>query len=381
MFYMIPIWIHRVIVSPPGGAYITSCQKSGEGKLGFIRKEEIAGLRIENMILHVVGDDAFRPEQARTVEHAPFFIERIRDTDVAPVFEFLPDSQTKAQLQRMATATDSFEQGGQALAREFARFHTGGSRDGAFFIFELRTADPDVRLYSLIKYDYQEAIEQQEADGANLLRLIVQAFVADRRAIQKAALVRVVRGTAEVAVAARDRMKSAPEIGDYFARYLDVGRTRNDQQLTQNSVEAVGNILKEIKAYLPGGNVPAAFREAKTALGTRQRIDETAIQEAILAAAGNPEDEKVRAKIETVVRRKIRSAKLEGLAFPPDRQQLQVPAIRRLRTSEGVLLFYPDRVSANVQRTPTDNGGEVITITTRQVEEDGIVRREPRSSA
>jgi hypothetical protein len=29
----------------------------------------------------------------------------------------------------------------------------------------------------------------------------------------------------------------------------------------------------------------------------------------------------------------------------------------------------------------TEDGGEVITITTRHVEEDNIVRREPRSAA
>lgn len=350
--------------------------------MAFIRDEEIAGLRIESMILHVVGDEAFQPQSARVVEHSDFFIERIRDTDVAPVFAFDPDSQTKAQLERMARGDDLFEAGGQALSREFARLHPGNSRDGAFFIFELRTEDPTVRIYSLIKYDYQEVIEQQELDGANLLRLIVQAFVADKRAIQKAALVRVVNGVAEADLAARDRMKQAPEIGDYFANYLHVVRTRDDRQLNEKMVDAVGSALKELKEILPDRDVPAAFREAKSILGNRQRINTEAIEEAVLAAAGNPEDEREIARIQNCVRRKVKSAKLEGLEFPPNRQLLRVPAIRRLRTTEGVLLFYPDRIAdTNVERVRTAEGGEVITITTRHVEEDGIVRREPRSAA
>lgn len=186
----------------------------------FIRDDEIADLRIEHMILHVVGDDEFRPQAARIVEHDEFFIERIRNTDVAPVYAFDPASQIKAQLERVALGNDSFEAGGQALSREFARLHPGSSREGAFFIFELRTRDPSVRLYSLIKYDYQEVIEQQDQDGGNLLRRIVQAFVADKRAIQKAALIRVANGVADADVAARDRMKQAPEIGDYFGSYI-----------------------------------------------------------------------------------------------------------------------------------------------------------------
>lgn len=349
--------------------------------MAFIDEDEVAGLRIENMILHVVGDDEFRPEPARVVEHAEFFIDRIRDTDVASVFQFRPESPTKAQLERMARDDDPFEAGGQELSRAFARFHPGSSRDGAFFIFDLRTDDPDVRIYSLIKYDYQEVIEQQEVEGANLLRLIVQAFVADKRAIQKAALVRVVGGTAEAAVSARDRMKPAPEIGDYFAKYLDVVRVRDNRQLNQKTVEAVSYALKEIKDLLPNRDVPAAYRAAKEALGMRQRINEEAVQEAVLAAAGHPEDERTRARIQSSVRRKIRSAKLDGLEFPPDPQQLRVPGIRRVRTTEGVLIFYPDRVGgANVERERTANGGEVITIRTRHIEEDGIVHREPRGA-
>nr|WP_283092888.1 nucleoid-associated protein [Acetobacter thailandicus] len=334
------------------------------------------------MILHVVGDEEFDPEPMRVVEHADFFVERIRETDVASVFEFHADSQTKAQLERMARGEDGFEVGGQALAREFSRFHLGSSRDGAFFIFELRTTNPDVRIYSLIKYDYQKVIEQQErADGANLLRLIVQAFVADKRAIQKAALVRVVGGVAETAIAAIDRVKQGAEIGDYFANYLHIVRTRDDEQLTRKAIEAVSNALKELKDILPDRDVPRAFRGAKEALKNRQRITPAALEEAVLAAAGNPEDERIIVKIQKCVQRKVKSAKLEGLEFSPNRNLLRSPAIRRVRTTEGVLLFYPDRVGdANVERLRTADGGEVITITTRHVEEDGIVRREPRSA-
>lgn len=350
--------------------------------MAFFTDDEIANLRIENMILHVVSDEEFNPQSMQIVEHADFFIERIRDTDVDPIFAFDPNSHTKQRLEQIASGEDGFESGCQGLSREFARLHPGSSRDGAFFIFELATADEDVRIYSLIKYDYQQVIEQQIKDGANLLRLIVQAFVADKRAIQKAALVRVVKGVAQTGVAARDRMKQAPDIGDYFASYLHVTRTRNDRQLNEKAVIAVSGALKELKDLLPDRDVPAALRRAKASLGDRQRINAATIEEAILAAAGNPEDEQSITKIQKCVRRKVKSAKLEGLDFVPDRQLLRIPAIRRLRTTEGVLLFYPDRVGdTNVTRKIQKNGGEVITITTRRIEEDGIVRQEPRSAS
>lgn len=268
--------------------------------MAFISDDEIAGLRIENMILHVVGGDEFIRQGARAVEYSDFFIERIRNTDVDPVFAFDAASQTKAQIERMSRDEVTFEEGGQGLSREFARLHPGSSRDGAFFIFELRTDDPAVRIYSLIKYDYQEVIEQQEQDGANLLRLIVQAFVADKRAIQKAALVRTVSGVARIEVAARDRMKQAPEIGDYFAKYLHVTRVRDDRQLNEKMVEAVSGALRELRELLPENDVPRALREVKTMLGARRRITGAVIEEAVLAAAGNPEDEGAISKIQGV---------------------------------------------------------------------------------
>ncbi|RDC59399.1 hypothetical protein HME9302_00587 [Alteripontixanthobacter maritimus] len=343
--------------------------------MSFITDEDAASLRIESMILHVVGDDEFRPEPAREVEHEEFFIERIREADVAAVFAFEDGSQTKAQIERMAKEEDTFEEGGQALSRDFARLHPGSSRDGAFFIFELRTDDPTVRIYCLIKYDYEEAIEQRNQDGVNLLRLIVQAFVADKRAIQKFALIRTIDGVAEQTLAARDRMKQAPEIGDYFANYLHVRRVRDNRQLTEKAVRAVSDALKELRELLPNRDVALAFRQVKTMLGTRNRIDEAAVQEAVLAAAGHPEEERTVGKIQNCVRRKVRVAKLEGLEFPPVRELLQAPALRRLKTAEGVSVTYPDRVGqTNVDRQERVDGGEIITITTRRIEEDDIVR-------
>jgi len=350
--------------------------------LGFLTDTESASLRITNMILHVVGEDGFTPEPARQVEHAEFFIERIRNTDVSAVYGFDPASQTKAQIERIATRADAFEPGAQALSREFSRLHVTSSREGAFFIFELSVEDPAVRIYSLIKYDFREAIEQSDTAAGSLLRRIVNAFIADKKAIQKSALVRVENGIAEAAVSARDRVKQAPEIGDYFAAFLHVVRTRDDVELNQKVLDVLRDTLTESKETLPDRNVPRALAQAKEVLRNRQEINEDAIVDAVLAAAGNPEDERSRSKLQTRTRRKIRTAKLDGLTFPPNRQIFRRPALRRLKTTEGVVLYYPDDANgATVRRETRPAGGEKITIETARVTEDEIVRDSARSAA
>lgn len=344
--------------------------------MGFLTEIERGQIRIESMSLHVVGEDDFDPQPARTAEHATFFIGRILDMDVAPVYQFREVSGARSKLQDIATDAVSFEEGAQGLAREFSRQHGTSARDGAFFIFELRTADPSVRIYSLIKYDYREAIEQSEGeDGQQRLRRIIHAFIDDKKAIQKAAMIRVVNGQAEDLVAARDRTKPAPQIADYFATFLDVERTRTDDELNRLLVEALRKTFQESKEILPNGDVASALQQAKAVLRERQQIDEEAIVDSVLAAAGHPENEDTRALLRRRTTQKLRAQKLTGLEFPPDRQVLRKPSLRKIRTTEGVTVTYPDEANAvTVRRARNPEGeGEVITITTDRVVEDTVV--------
>lgn len=345
--------------------------------MGFFTEGETTALRITNMILHVVGGEDFTAEPLRQIEHEEFFIARILDTDVDAIFSFRDISATKAQLERIATRADSFERGSQNLSATFSRWHVNSSRDGALFIFELSGDDDSTKLYSMIKYDYSEAIEQASPEDGGLLRRIVHAFVADKKAIQKSSLVRVVNGVAETLVSARDRMKKAPEIVDYFANFLDVTRTMSDQELNTRVVGLLRETLTSCKVDLPG-SIPGAFAIAKNALSQRREINEDAIIDAVLLAAGSPTDERVIARLQNTTRRKIRSARIENLVFPTDQTILGRPPMRRIRTTEGVTVLYPDDAGMTVRRQVKDNGGELITIDTQSITEDKLVSDSPR---
>lgn len=344
--------------------------------MGFLSEDERGQLRIEAMILHVVGEPDFDPQPARVVEHANFFIARILDTDAAAVHQFKEVSHARNRLEEMAADTITFEAGAQELSREFSRQHGATARDGAFFIFDLRTGEPGMRIYSLIKYDYREAIEQAEGDdGQQRLRRIIHAFIDDKKTIQKAALIRVVNGQADAMVAARDRTRPSPEIADYFATFLDVERTRSDEELNRRLVEALRSTFHDCQAVLPNQDAASALQQAKAALRDRQRIDEEAVVEAVLAAAGHPADEETQTLLCRRAAQKLRQQRLTGLEFPPNRQVLRKPPLRKLRTTEGVTITYPDEaeaVTVRRQRNP-DGEGEIITITTDRIVEDMVV--------
>ncbi|WP_209691882.1 nucleoid-associated protein [Agrobacterium tumefaciens] len=349
--------------------------------MGFFTDAELGSLRIENMILHVVRDGTFDPQRSRAVEHADFFLERIRDTDASAIFQFDPTSATKATLERMASGAESFEQGAQTLSREFARFHGRSSKPGAFFVFELRSSDTNDRLYSLIKYDYQQVIEQSSGQSGDLLRLILQAFVAQKKAVQKSAIIRVSGGAAVACISATDRIMPGLDIAEYFSQFLHVKRNRSDEELTKTVRGILLDTLTQISEHLPDGGVAQAFRRAQATLRDRSLVTSAAISEAIIAAADGIGDENLTADVLNRVSRKLRSANLDGLEFPPDRSVLQKPSLRRLKTKEGVTVLYPDDVDRSVielQRLP--GGGEVITIRTARPTEEDVVREGSRTT-
>ena len=224
--------------------------------MSFFTDAEASSLRIARMSLHIVSDDEFRPEPELVIEQDDFLLDRIRDVAPASVYRFDEVSATRDTIEAIATRKVGFEEGAQTLAREFCRFHQGNTRDGAFFVFELGIDDESVRLYALMKYDYGQALELIEQEGAAGLRRIVEAFVDDKSAIQKSALVRVVNGSAEASISTRDRMgRPAPQLTEYFIRYLQAVRDRTDSELTTAVKEVVRTTLEDHREHLPAGGV------------------------------------------------------------------------------------------------------------------------------
>ncbi|WP_426035879.1 hypothetical protein [Brevundimonas sp. DC300-4] len=190
---------------------------------------------------------------------------------------------------------------------------------------------------------------------------------------------RVTAGVVDDEIAAQDRMGRAPDLTDYFAGFLDVRRTRTDGELNRKLSEALREVFVERRADLPGQDASAALRTAKNALSQRQRIDNAAVQEAVLVAAGDPQDDDLRRAFESTTTRKLRTAKLTGVEFEPDATMLRRPARKRIQTVEGVTIEYPtDLEGVRVRQQPNSAGGRTIVIETARVEDEGPVRDRTR---
>ncbi|WKL24530.1 nucleoid-associated protein (plasmid) [Sinorhizobium meliloti] len=358
--------------------------------LSFFLDAELDGIAISKMIVHVVGGRKTAtfcppPQPELPVDedpHIQFFLARILDAAVSPVHKFEKNSTAKSLLHRIAKEDLTFEEGGQELARQFKVDHVGSSSGGAFFVFELTTSAAGVKFYSLIKYDYREAIELYAKDGKNAFRQIVQAFVKEKKAIQKSCLVRVKDGVVEEEVSAFDRMGDAPDLTDYFQKFLDVKRDRDTKELSANLGNLLRKTLQDCKEHLPNKDVKTALNVTKESLSGRDLVDEEAIREAIFVAAGRPAED-VRAQVDKALGRQLKAFRLTGVSFKPDPSSLKRSPRVKMRTVEDVLVEYPgEQENRAVTRLPDGKGGWIITIKTAEdlVQDDLVEQKAGRNT-
>ena len=362
----------------------TDCAGTRGKDLSFILDEELETLRVSRMIIHVVGllDEQFTPQPEIEVQQEAFFRARITAEASDGVHSFSESSAVKEVLERMAGHEVDFQTGGQELARRFWEFHVRQSTSGAFFVLELVSDVAETTLYALIKYDYREAVELAHEDGSTVLRSIVQAFVKEKRAVQKFCLVRVRNGAAEALVSASDRMKEAPDLTDYFERYLGVSRSRTNTELSTKLNEALRRALEDVKEHLPNRDVGGAVARAKQTLQGRNTVTNDDVIDAMLHAADRPEDENIRSQFDKAGRRRLKSQNLQDVEFRPDRRTLQVQPRRIVRTAEEVKLEFPaEQIGRSVTRQDGPDGIVFTIRTSRQLVEDGTLPDRTRRDA
>lgn len=336
--------------------------------MSFLTDEERASLRLARMSLHIVGDeDEFEPQPELPVQHDDFLLQILRDIAADGVYRFADISTTRTTLEAIATRRLGFQEGAQTLAADFCRLHRGAVRDGAFFVFELDVSDVGVNLYAFVKYDYSQALEIVHREGATGLRRIVEAFVSNKSAIQKSALVRTRDGVAEPTISTRDRMgRPAPLLTDFFSNYLQVVRERSDQELTSDVKEVVRQALVDNREALPRGGVATCVSRATGVLRNASEINEEVIRQAVWVGAGQPEDEEIKAQFDNSVSRLVRKKKLTGLAFPPSPAVLPRTVKRTVTTEEGVRLEYNTALEGQtVVEEQLPDGRTRFSVTTR----------------
>lgn len=352
--------------------------------MAFFEENESANLTISRMILHVVRGVAQggneipfeAQEELPVLEAAEFFIKRVTASAASGVHTFNAGSPTKALIAEICREGE-FEAQAQELSRRFYDGHNGQAAAGAFFVLLLECDEPDTQFVCLVKYDYRNAVELHDQDGRVGLRAIVQAFVADKKAIQKFCVARVRNGVVEAEVSASDRSGKSPDLTHYFQTFLDVKRERDTQELSRDLREVIRGTLEKCKDLLPNGNVPQAVNRVNDSLRGQENVNGEIIERAILASVERHDDEVAVEQLRSQLQRQIKAKRLEGVEFRPDRGVFRKPPKRRIKTQEGVEVTYSTSLEdINVIERPLEGGGREIVITTNNDDysEDRTIR-------
>ena len=341
--------------------------------MAFLTEIESTSLRLARLSLHIVGgEDEFEPQPELPVEHDDFLLQIIRDIASDSVYRFHDKSVTRSNIDSLASRQISFEKGAQILAADFCRLHSGGAKDGAFFVFELAVADNAVNIYALVKYDYSQALEIVHRQGTTGLRRIVEAFVANKSAIQKSAIIRTRHGVAEQPLSTRDRMgRPAPMLTDFFLQYLQVTRDRSDEELTRDVKDVIRSALRDNREYLPKGGVANCVSRANSVLRDAPQIDEHVINQAVWVGAGQPDDGEIKEKFENSTTRLIRKKKLAGIAFTTAPSVLPRSVKRSITTEEGIKIQYNTALEGQaVTEDRLSDGRTRFIVTTGSYKDD-----------
>ena len=230
----------------------------------------------------------------------------------------------------------------------------------------------------MLKYDYSEVVaparHRPGSQDTRQLRRIVEAFIKDKRALQKSALFRVVDGTAEPLVAAKDRAAKSPDITGFYSTFLGVKRERDDIELNKAVADAVLEIVKASPQNTwPQGGAVARAKVVEILRGAVEIKDETVI-DAVFVAAGRPSAEGQAEELKDLTMAILRKKKIAGLAFAPNLDVLKSAAKHKIRTKERIFIEYPESLQGvRVTTERQSDGSAVITIKTEKIESDEVV--------
>lgn len=229
----------------------------------------------------------------------------------------------------------------------------------------------------MLKYDYGAVLRPSKVTGhgvpARRLRRIIDAFVQDKRALQKSALVRVVNGSVEAQIAAKDRAGKSPNITGFFATFLGAVREREDDELNKAVSDAVLDVLRSVPDAWPKG-IPAARAAVMDILRSARTLNDETIVDAIFVAAGRPGDDGQREELRDHTMAALRHRKVAGLEFAPDPKVLRSAAKKQIRTKERISIEFP--ASLQDVRVITErhaDGSATITIQTDEITSDELI--------
>ena len=311
--------------------------------MSVLDEEELAALKIERMVFHIVGpkEEQFqRLEEMEPGAFAGFFVERIRSASRGNVYRFTDLAQTRARLLSILMNGGRFQEESERLADDFQRAHGGQTAPGAFLVFLLSCGDR--RAFALLKYDDDTVLtydleEGEEGRKKATLASLQRNFVKNPDALQKAAIITLDPEPGFLTVLDR---RNGAKIARYFENFLGAKREFTEEDLTKRIYDATIETILENEDLVSEDVYREARRRAYGAAaagGVVSADQNKTFLESVLGAP-LPDDDPIIAKFKS----KLRAHRIENESFNLVHTSITRPRQRKIETVAGVRIQFSE---------------------------------------
>ncbi len=308
--------------------------------------EEIAVLRIDNFIFHVVHHGEEEPillDETPIGTFERFFLDRVKETLRGNRFEFLEGSATLISLKKATAVPDRFVDQSKVLARNFHSRHDKQIKAGVLIVMRLSTGSR--RLYSLIKYDHEETLAYDLVnDTQGILKEIANSFTKSAEALHKSALIELSGTGGELVVIDRTVRH---DITAFFKGFLNCKRKFTSTEMTKQVETIVVSTVKAHQNDLPGEITQAVRERFYECVKRRDAFDAGQFFSEYFGAHGN-------ASVRKTFDRLVESNGIAGELFTFDRSVVRRPGPKKYKTAEGVKIEIPEQALETFSKSSSD---------------------------
>ena len=334
--------------------------------MAILSAADVANLRIDAFIFHVVHHGEDQPillEETPLGGFEDFFLARVKDTLKGNRFSFVSGSATRAILREAEDDPRQFVDCSKRLAQDFHSRRDKRIKPGVFILVGLSARGS--QFHSLIKYDHEEVLTYALQKGPKgqkaVLQQIANSFTKSPDALHKSALVKLNATSGNLVII--DHTVRA-DITEFFRGFLDVKRTYNDQELTEQVADLAVQTIKKHRDELPREVTQRARQLAFDAVRLRDTFSADQFFSDVFGAHGSDD---VRQTFDAYLEKQD----IVGESFKFRKDAISAPRPRKFETEEGVSITIKETALdtyAIKQPKPGDRT-TIITIKTKRLTE------------
>lgn len=325
---------------------------------------QLSSMRITRFIFHVVHHGEPEPlffDELDIGEFEQFFLERVKSILNGTDYEFNPQSGVYNTLKEIYDDESLFLERSRQLAVDF---HSHGLDDkrikkGVMILMEVKTLQKD--MFAIIKYEHDQVLRYRNEGAGIVLENVTDTFTRSPDSMQKAAIIDMSDENPVVMVLDRNVRAG---ISGFFQGFLNVRRRKSEQEKSKMLWDVVKSTSNKHLEELPRDFSRDAVERSDQFFENNEQFNPDQYFDTVFGPQAND-------SIRNTYKHYIQKEDLENEQFCLDKESASVPRKYKVKTAEGVTIYYDQKAASSVQISYGKDGDkDVIIIESKRVREE-----------